>query len=849
MSNQGILNTKELTVNGTITSHQYVKFGHGGNGACGKKLTVDGNIIINGTTTFCGAISSDGSIVEKTPLNGIDVTGTEARFSVATPITNYNEPNCNTWWGYNSLINLDSGLYNSAFGYSTGFVDENSEGLSIMGKNIFATGYDGNEYPTCLGANIASDAIDDNWYESQVAFGSGACQSHDYFDSSTAIGYRTLGNDPGYWSGSYDNHYVGAHAAEYLEYADNNGSVGAYTHQYATYAFDSYAFGYRVFNLLGLNYNSDYSTGLGSNVFEFLDGSLEYSTENSGMGYAAGRYQVSGTGVTLIGSNAGIRGVYNNYSTMIGHKVFGMQDIIPSAYARYHVAIGNQSMYQYNNDNPGTEDIDGNTACGHQTLYSMTNGIKNTLFGNDAMYYATTASRNTVIGHSAMYNCVDGNDNTIAGNDAYLNGTGGDQNVIIGNNTVSNVSGSISNSVIVGNSTGNFNVPGNDNVLIGHSANLTTPLGTMTVGIGNNLDIKGDNVAIGNNSNCSGLNSLVLGNNSTDNGNSNVVCLASNASASGSNQIVLPNGFVLAGSASTTAAAAEVTTITTIGDSSNEISLISGIFYSFSLPGACFIISSPTVDYYVWFSVSYFGPIFGTDPLLPGRTGINVLLLLFDSSATIASKISIALNAYLGGTVFSCVPGPSSVTITHLAIGACPNISGTDISIPPFIQMPYWSFSVSQQGASPGSLASKYFLLNAPYSVGNRYYVWMNNGGVATDPGTTAVELIGSGRTGIPVVITNGDNANTIATLTAAAIDANPDFIAPVPGANIITVTNAATGGTEDARDANLVGDKTQFTFNILTQGIGDSVPAQVAGYLTINIGGTLRKVPLYQLP
>jgi len=90
-----------------------------------------------------------------------------------------------------------------------------------------------------------------------------------------------------------------------------------------------------------------------------------------------------------------------------------------------------------------------------------------------------------------------------------------------------------------------------------------------------------------------------------------------------------------------------------------------------------------------------------------------------------------------------------------------------------------------------GSLSGKYWTLNSPTT---EYYVWYDVAGKGSaDPAI-------AGKTGIVVGITEDDTANTIATNTAAAIDAEADFGAGAVAA-VVTVTNAANGAVTDAAD------------------------------------------------
>lgn len=79
------------------------------------------------------------------------------------------------------------------------------------------------------------------------------------------------------------------------------------------------------------------------------------------------------------------------------------------------------------------------------------------------------------------------------------------------------------------------------------------------------------------------------------------------------------------------------------------------------------------------------------------------------------------------------------------------------------------------------------------------FNVWYNKDGGAGDP-------LVAGKTAIPVVVATGNTNAQVATATAAAIDNLAAFVCPVPGAAVITITNAVQGTAVDVADGNNVG-------------------------------------------
>jgi hypothetical protein len=108
------------------------------------------------------------------------------------------------------------------------------------------------------------------------------------------------------------------------------------------------------------------------------------------------------------------------------------------------------------------------------------------------------------------------------------------------------------------------------------------------------------------------------------------------------------------------------------------------------------------------------------------------------------------------------------------------------------------------------SLDGLYFLLSTPTV---DYYVWID----VDDDGTSDPAL--EGKTGIEVVgIVTGDTATAVAAAITTVIDAVTGLTA-TSVLGVITVTNDAVGSVAAARDPNIVGKATGFTFEVTTSG------------------------------
>lgn len=87
-----------------------------------------------------------------------------------------------------------------------------------------------------------------------------------------------------------------------------------------------------------------------------------------------------------------------------------------------------------------------------------------------------------------------------------------------------------------------------------------------------------------------------------------------------------------------------------------------------------FLISSPTVDYYVWFNLDSGG----VDPALAGKTAIPVAITTGDTGAQMATAAAAAIDAL---AAFVSSAGTTIITITNAVTGAATDIAvGTSVT-------------------------------------------------------------------------------------------------------------------------------------------------------------------------
>ena len=120
--------------------------------------------------------------------------------------------------------------------------------------------------------------------------------------------------------------------------------------------------------------------------------------------------------------------------------------------------------------------------------------------------------------------------------------------------------------------------------------------------------------------------------------------------------------------------------------------------------------------------------------------------------------------------------------------------------------------SITCVADSAGSLNSTYFTFSDALDA-HKYYVWYDDG--------TGVDPAPVGRTGIHVTYTDNDTANTIASLTRAAITtaASANVTVSGSGANV-TITNNLDGDSTDAANGTA---SPGFTIMVTQQGVADN--------------------------
>jgi hypothetical protein len=213
--------------------------------------------------------------------------------------------------------------------------------------------------------------------------------------------------------------------------------------------------------------------------------------------------------------------------------------------------------------------------------------------------------------------------------------------------------------------------------------------------------------------------------------------------------------------------------------------------------------------YAIWFNADGVG----TAPVVSGRTSVAVAVTSGDTTTTIASSVASAIGALSNISASSAL---GVVTVTQDNAGDCVDISNSAISTEtpsltisvttPGVSAVKQVFDITSQGEVVG-LGGKYFYIDTPAT---SYYVWVNVNSSNVDPAI-------SGKTGIPIAISSGASAPTVASAINSALNAvnsGGSFTSTVL-TNVVTAVCASIGHVSpDGVDVN-----TGFTFATTVQG------------------------------
>ena len=240
--------------------------------------------------------------------------------------------------------------------------------------------------------------------------------------------------------------------------------------------------------------------------------------------------------------------------------------------------------------------------------------------------------------------------------------------------------------------------------------------------------------------------------------------------------------------------------------------------FGYYLNNKYFLLSSPTVNYYVWYNVDSTG----VDPEVATRTGIEVGLDVSDTAVAVATKTKTALDAVAG--VFTTTRLGSVLSIANQVIGVSTDVdAGTsNFTVSKTVDGSAIAAEITDVTAVADVgyvLNNKYFYVSSPT---DDYYVWYNVDSTGVDPEVAT-------RTAVEVALTAGDTAEQVATKTKTVLDALGGagvFTVTVAGA-VMTITNKVNGACIDATAEN-----SGFTTNVTVQ--GDAGTAEVTEVTTI---------------
>ncbi|MBF0245839.1 MAG: hypothetical protein HQL31_11330, partial [Planctomycetes bacterium] len=223
-------------------------------------------------------------------------------------------------------------------------------------------------------------------------------------------------------------------------------------------------------------------------------------SENTGgdemvaVGFEALRENTSGRFNTAAGS-----GALQNNTSGLSNAALGFQAMRSETTGPSGGALGEKALYSSNGG------LANNTACGANTLYNNTTGIRNTAIGLNCLGQAS-ASYNNAVGYNSLANAIGSNNSGFGAFSLFSNagGTnnvalgyaslhydqGGSSNCAVGHEAGAGIEGSsnTSNNSLLGFRAGHTLTTGGNNILIGYRAGDNLGTGSRNIIIGHDLD-------------------------------------------------------------------------------------------------------------------------------------------------------------------------------------------------------------------------------------------------------------------------------------------------------------------------------------------------------------------------
>jgi len=390
------------------------------------------------------------------------------------PSATDNSAQYNVAVGVTALDAVTTGDKNVAIGYDAGTAITSTSEVVLVGyeagKSLTTGQGTGSVF---LGAGAGKSVTTGDYC---IAIGAGALNSNTVGDHNIAIGHDALtalnvssGDDPdaniaiGHEAGMSATTMDGAvlignEAGASITTGDYNVFIGANAGEATTTGHSNTALGRFA---LYTNIDGDGSVAIGFEAFQDLEPSDGLSN-NTAVGYKAGKNTTTGTSNTLIGSTAGTSMTTGGNNTALGSAALsannvgtdnvavGQSSLSANVDGSGSVAVGTSSLESQ--DPSGAADMY-NVAIGHEAGQSVTTGITNTVVGGLAGDTLTTGSGNTALGYNTAFSAVGAANQTVIGNGAAGHG---DNIVTIGNTSVTAIHPGQSSTADLGSSSYKF---------------------------------------------------------------------------------------------------------------------------------------------------------------------------------------------------------------------------------------------------------------------------------------------------------------------------------------------------------------------------------------------------------
>jgi hypothetical protein len=261
------------------------------------------------------------------------------------------------------------------------------------------------------------------------------------------------------------------------------------------------------------------------------------------------------------------------------------------------------------------------------------------------------------------------------------------------------------------------------------------------------------------------------------------------------------------------------------GQSAQEVTDIHTIPRDNITNGDHFWLFSQGTSHYFWFDVDTFGVDPKVTPPVGSPSTVIAHEIAIDSSTSADAVASVLTGIIDGDADFTASVGTSNITVTNVlseltkdAVDGDHRSLFTLTTTSQGSDSPVAEISTVQTLAKASIQNQDFFWM---FNINESHYFWFDVDTLASDPNPSVPSGAPTSKFGHEVAIDGDTTAAQVADTLRNVIDALPEFSAPNPPSDTITVTHATAGWVRNLEDGT---NATGFTLNVTTPGTGNEV-------------------------